>query len=327
MPDDSRVLHGVQDGVAVLTVNEPEKMNPLRGGTYRVVEDRLGKIRGDDSIDGLVITFTGRYMAGANVPLLAKLICEGDGCGVQARSRTAIEAGLRLENSGKPVVFASAGEVKDDTPKGGELYGGAFEMAMACHGLVCAKNTKRAATLSEVRLGIVPGAAGALRLIRRVYAWWIRKGVGHEKALQKAIEASWRIRLAKPFSSDELLEHGIASDVVPVADVLPRAIQLVHELKAGTSGSLPLYTDPIPGFPEIFAPLPTDAPFSTQVDSVLQMILALNGTNDFSSSLVLQRIMWRMLVQCEDAGIGLEHFIKHKGKGGPAPFVHLPKAE
>jgi 3-hydroxyacyl-CoA dehydrogenase/enoyl-CoA hydratase/carnithine racemase len=73
-------------------------------------------------------------------------------------SRRFQEAFQEIEDSAKPVAAVVAGNV----------FGGALELAMACHFRICAPGSRFA--MPEVKLGIVPGAGGTQRLPRLIGA-------------------------------------------------------------------------------------------------------------------------------------------------------------
>jgi len=135
--------------IAVLRLNAP----PVNAITLAVLDELRHAVRranADPKIRGLIITGTERHFsAGADVNLFR----EKDPVEV---SRTFQEAFQEVEDSAKPVVARVAGNV----------YGGALELAMACHFRVCAPGSRF--SMPEVKLGINPGAGGTQRLPRLI---------------------------------------------------------------------------------------------------------------------------------------------------------------
>lgn len=135
--------------IAVLRLNAP----PINALTFVVLNELRHAVRranADLEVRGLVITGSDRHFsAGADVTLLR------DGDPVET-SRRFQEAFQEVEDSAKPVLARVAGNV----------FGGALELAMACHFRVCAPGSRFA--MPEVKLGINPGAGGTQRLPRLI---------------------------------------------------------------------------------------------------------------------------------------------------------------
>ena len=62
-----------EDGIAVLTVNRPSKLNALNGETIGELDDAFTRVEADDSIRGLIVTGAGEkaFVAGADIQELA----------------------------------------------------------------------------------------------------------------------------------------------------------------------------------------------------------------------------------------------------------------
>ncbi|MGA8053022.1 MAG: 3-hydroxyacyl-CoA dehydrogenase NAD-binding domain-containing protein [Burkholderiales bacterium] len=140
------VRYAVQDGVAVLTLDNP----PVNGLGYAV---RNGLVQGLDSanadaaVKAIVIAGAGKAFSGGadirefNSP---KALAEPN---LQTVIRT-------VEASAKPVIAAISGA----------CMGGGLELALGCHFRVAVAGAQIA--LPEVKLGILPGAGGTQRLPR-----------------------------------------------------------------------------------------------------------------------------------------------------------------
>lgn len=154
MPEYSSLLYEVQDGIATLTVNRPDKLNALNERTVRELGDAVAEIRRDEEVRGVILTGAGpkAFVAGADIAELARM---GPIDGVEV-SRLGQRVFRELELSRKPVVAAV----------NGFALGGGCELALACHLRVAAENAKFG--LPEVKLGIIPGYGGTVRLPRIV---------------------------------------------------------------------------------------------------------------------------------------------------------------
>lgn len=143
----------VDDRIATLTVNRPDKLNALNDATIAELGAAIDEVRTRNDIAGLIVTGAGRaFVAGADIselesqtPLTAR-----------ARARAGQDVFRRFETSPKPVIAAV----------NGFALGGGCELAMSCHIRIASDNAKFGQP--EVKLGICPGFGGTLRLARLV---------------------------------------------------------------------------------------------------------------------------------------------------------------
>jgi enoyl-CoA hydratase len=142
------------DRIATITVNRPDKLNALNAATIGELDRAFRDVAADDDVRGVVLTGSGEkaFVAGADIAELAKM---GPIEGV-AVSRLGQEAFRFLETIGKPVIAAV----------NGFALGGGMELALACHLRVASEKAKFG--LPEVKLGIIPGYGGTVRLPRIV---------------------------------------------------------------------------------------------------------------------------------------------------------------
>ena len=144
----------ITDGVATLMVNRPDKLNALNAATVGELERAFRELRADEDVRGIIITGAGEkaFVAGADIAELAKM---GPIDGVRV-SRQGQDAFRMLERMPKPVIAAV----------NGFALGGGLELALACH--VRIASSKARFGLPEVKLGIIPGYGGTIRLPRLV---------------------------------------------------------------------------------------------------------------------------------------------------------------
>jgi enoyl-CoA hydratase len=156
MPDDSRTvkLEREDDGIAIITVNRPDKLNALNADTIQALGGVLREVHGDAAIRAVVLTGAGEkaFVAGADIAELSKM---GPVDGVQV-SRAGQVVFRMLERMPQPVIAAV----------NGFALGGGLELAMACHIRIASSRAKFG--LPEAKLGIIPGYGGTVRLPRLV---------------------------------------------------------------------------------------------------------------------------------------------------------------
>lgn len=142
------------DGVAVITVDRQDRLNALNAELVRELDRALRAAAEDEAVGGVIVTGAGAkaFVAGADIGELARM---GPLDGIRI-SREGQETLRRLERMPKPVIAAV----------NGFALGGGLELALACHLRVASSNARFG--LPEVKLGIIPGYGGTVRLPRLV---------------------------------------------------------------------------------------------------------------------------------------------------------------
>jgi enoyl-CoA hydratase len=158
---DTLVHFRVQDGVAILTLDDP----PANTYTYAMMRDLDdGILRARMRKDVHVILITGQgekfFSAGAAIQMLREVTFEFKYCFCLHANETL----LRLEQTPKLVIAAL----------NGHTVGGGLEIAMAADIRIARKGGGKIG-LPEVNLGVLPGTGGTQRLARIV---------GKSKAIQ-----------------------------------------------------------------------------------------------------------------------------------------------
>ncbi len=157
------------DGIAVITWDMPERsMNVITMGVMDELDALIDKVASDEAITGAIIT-SGKaaFSGGADLTMLNGLFDAYHAArdkDPQAATQRLYEESRRLsliyrklETCGKPFVAAI----------NGTCMGGAFELALACHGRIAATGGYRMG-LPEVKVGLFPGAGGTIRVMRMV---------------------------------------------------------------------------------------------------------------------------------------------------------------
>ncbi len=199
-----------RDGIAIVTVDRPAKLNALDVRTIGELEAAFQEIGGDAGIRGVILTGAGEkaFVAGADIGELASLSA------VEARAFAA--RGQRvlgsIESLGKPVVAAV----------NGFALGGGCELALACHVRVAADSARLGTP--EVKLGIMCGYAGTQRLPRLL---------GKGRALELLLTGEM-------IDAQEALRLGLVNRVVPLPKLLDEAEALLRKMVENAPISLRL---------------------------------------------------------------------------------------
>ncbi|HEX6560278.1 MAG TPA: enoyl-CoA hydratase/isomerase family protein, partial [Longimicrobiales bacterium] len=132
-----------RDGMAVVTINRPDKLNALNAATVAEVRNAFEQLRTDAEVRGVILTGEGQkaFVAGADIVELSRMTPLS---GVDV-SRAGQETLRLIETMPKPVIAAV----------NGFALGGGLEFALACHIRIASDNAKLG--LPEVKLGIIPG--------------------------------------------------------------------------------------------------------------------------------------------------------------------------
>ncbi|HKV24379.1 MAG TPA: 3-hydroxyacyl-CoA dehydrogenase NAD-binding domain-containing protein [Candidatus Acidoferrum sp.] len=190
------VSFGRDGGIAVITINNPP-VNALSPGVPEGIAAAIEKVNSDEEIEAAVILGGGKtFIAGADIKEFEKLTS-----GKPREGMDLPELLLKIEDCRKPVVIAIHGTA----------LGGGLELAMAGHYRVAAASAQ--VGQPEVKLGIIPGAAGTQRLPRLA---------GVAKAVEMCAGGN-------PIKAGEALAAGIL-DRLPEGDLLTGALSFAREV-------------------------------------------------------------------------------------------------
>jgi enoyl-CoA hydratase len=143
------VLTEVEGGIAVITINRPERRNAVNGEVARAIAGAIDEFDASADVSVYILTGAGgTFSAGMDL----KGFLAGDSPVVDGRGF----AGITQRPPAKPIIAAVEGYA---------LAGGC-EVALACDMIVASSEAKFG--LPEVTRGLVAGAGGLLRLPRRI---------------------------------------------------------------------------------------------------------------------------------------------------------------
>src|SRR5580698_6754978 len=168
-------------GIALVTINRPDKLNALSAAVIAELRDAFERIEGDRAIRAAIV-------AGADIKELAA----HSPMEMRAAARNGQETFRLLETSSKPSVAAI----------NGFALGGGLELAMACTVRFASENARLGQP--EVKLGLIPGYGGSQRLPRLV---------GRGRALELLLAG-------EPVAAAEAHRIGLVNAVVPQGELL-----------------------------------------------------------------------------------------------------------
>ncbi|HET6963528.1 MAG TPA: enoyl-CoA hydratase-related protein [Acidimicrobiales bacterium] len=196
-----QVLYEVRDGVAVVTLNRPDRLNAMTGQMGAELGDAMAEADADDDIRAVVVTGAGRaFCAGADLGSGDRFAA---GWGQADRSlRRMAPMDVR-----KPVIAAI----------NGHAIGVGITWPLQADVRFVAEDAKLA--FAFVRRGVVPELASHVILPRLA-------------GLSRAAEL---LMSGRTFSGAEAVEYGVATRALPPDRVLPEALSLAEDIAANTA--------------------------------------------------------------------------------------------
>ena len=201
----SLVLTNVVDGVATLTLNNPDERNTLTAPMVVEIIAAMESFEADESVGAVVVTGTPpAFCAGANLGNLAE--ATGDSLG------TIYEGFLRIARSPLPTLAAV----------NGSAVGAGMNLALGCDVRIVADSAKLDTRF--LQLGIHPGGG---------HTWMLRRIAGPQAAMAAVVfgqvldgKEAERIGLAyKSVPSDSLMN--VAQEFAARAASAPRELAIV----------------------------------------------------------------------------------------------------
>jgi len=193
------VLYRVEEDVAFITLNRPDKLNALSPRVFELLDEYITRFASNDDAKVAVLHGNGRsFAAGAdiehyvNISAVEYLNFMQTGNCVQSKISECV----------KPVIAAVHGYA----------LGGGLELALACDFIVTADDAQLG--LPEVKLGLLPGGGGTQRLPRLI----------------GAMRAAEMLMAAKRISGAQAVEWGMALSMGEHPDALSAAVALATRI-------------------------------------------------------------------------------------------------
>jgi len=199
------VLMQIEDGVALLTLNRPQRLNAWTAEMEHAYFDRLERCARDEDVRAIVVTGAGRgFCAGADMDQLQALGEAGGAAGEPVRERRAQTFPLTIP---KPIVAAI----------NGPCAGIGLVQALMCDLRFAAAGAKL--TTAFARRGLVA---------EHGISWMLPKLVGPARALDLLLSA--RVVLA-----EEACELGLVGRVLAPDELLAATLRYARELAVNCS--------------------------------------------------------------------------------------------
>lgn len=209
----SDLIETIENGIATLTFNRPERLNALSTPIMQGLLDGLPRLAGDPAIKVVVLTGAGRaFCAGGDVKSMAEGGEQRSAAEAAAHLRSRMEVSRILHELPKPTIAMI----------NGPAAGAGLALALACD-LQIAGTSARLVT-AFVRVGFSGDFGGSYFLTRLV-------GTARARELYFT---------GRPVAADEALTLGLVNRVVPNEELATVTIELARSLADGPSIALSL---------------------------------------------------------------------------------------
>lgn len=206
---DPQVLCELEDAVAVLTLNRPERMNAWTWRMAGELDAHLKRLDADDAVRAIVVTGKGRgFCAGADLETGEDTFdtsegAEGDaGSAARDAARGREEAPIEPWEVRKPLIAAI----------NGPAVGVGLTMVLGYDLRIAAEDAKMGFVF--VRRGVLPELSST---------WILPRLVGIARASDLLMSG----RIAR---GREMAELGVVNEAVPKEQVLPRSMEVARDL-------------------------------------------------------------------------------------------------
>lgn len=196
------ILTKTENGVYIITVNRPDKLNALNKLTIQEIGKAVMQAKGDSQVRAIILTGAGTkgFVAGADISEFTGLSTE--------QGKTLAKEGQdvfnSIENCTKPVIAAV----------NGFALGGGCELAMACHLRIASDNAKFGQP--EVTLGLIAGYGGTQRLIQYI---------GKTKAVELHLTGDM-------ITAEQALQLGLVNYVVAQDQLMAKCMEIIDKIKS-----------------------------------------------------------------------------------------------
>jgi enoyl-CoA hydratase/carnithine racemase len=214
MADYTQILYAVQDSIATITLNRPEKMNAYTGTMQQEMCAAFDAADDDDDVRAIIVTGNGdrAFCAGADLTPDddRQVFASGDDITDLSDSRVRDGGGrltLRIFQCKKPVIAAV----------NGAAVGIGATMQLPMDFRLASTNARFGFVFA--RRGIVPEAASS---------WFLPRLVGMQQAMEWCMTG-------RVFKADEALAGGLVRSVHAPEDLLPAATALAREIADNTA--------------------------------------------------------------------------------------------
>jgi 2-(1,2-epoxy-1,2-dihydrophenyl)acetyl-CoA isomerase len=208
------LLYRLENRVAVLTLNRPERMNALTKDMMGALRARLAEIAADEAVGCVVLTGAGQaFCAGGDVRVQARVAAEGSPEAPEQRSdalRASMEASRLLHEMPKPTIAML----------NGVAAGAGLSLALACDLRIAGRSARMTTAFAKVGLS---GDYGG--------TWFLTQLIGTAKARELYF-------LSDVLDAVRIEALGLANRVVADEALAGETMALAERLASGPAVAL-----------------------------------------------------------------------------------------
>jgi enoyl-CoA hydratase len=197
----NNLLTQLNEGVLLVTINRPDKLNALNKQTISELSEILGAAEQNDDVRVIIITGSGEkaFVAGADISEFAHF---------------KVEEGKRLSAEGHSILFNKVERLKKPVIAAinGYALGGGLELAMSAHIRIASDSARLG--LPEVSLGVIPGYGGTQRLAQLI---------GRGRAFELIMTAGM-------IDGATAKEYGLVNHVVPAGQLIEKCSEIAQKI-------------------------------------------------------------------------------------------------
>ena len=202
-----RIIYEKKDGVAWITLNNPQRFNALDYEMRKELKTALEDASKDKNVLAVVITGSGKaFCAGGDIQAFAEMkpieVLE-----LYREVGTALVLGKIIRDMPKPVIAAV----------NGYCLGAGFELAQSCDIIFASDDAVFGQP--EISVGLIPGGGGTQRLPRLI----------GEKKAKELIFTGQRL------SAKEISEMRLINKIVPGDQLMGAVKEFIEEIKSKSS--------------------------------------------------------------------------------------------
>jgi enoyl-CoA hydratase/carnithine racemase len=196
------ICFDIADRVATITLDRPQVLNAMNSACLIECSDALATAQANDSVRAIVICGSGgrAFTAGADIGEIANF----GPSDMERYNRRWLDWFAAIEGCPKPVIASVEGWAT----------GGGTEMTLACDFVLCTDTARFG--LSEINIGVIPGAGAAVRLTR-----WVGR-----------LRAKELLFLGRQLTGEEAVAWQLANRCVPAGQLREATVAFAAELAA-----------------------------------------------------------------------------------------------